>query len=73
MDPYDSQTPQSAARWPAPGGGTPIYDRLVAEWQAARDAHPLAEPHQEPAPRRGGFVPAARTADQVPGTETPGN
>ncbi|MFF2862031.1 hypothetical protein ACFVSX_19340 [Streptomyces rubiginosohelvolus] len=73
MDPYDSQISQSAERWPAPGGGTPIYDRLVAEWQAAGSDHPLAEPQPGPAPRRGGFVPAARTADQVPGTETSGN
>ncbi|MFJ6512394.1 hypothetical protein ACIQMO_23485 [Streptomyces sp. NPDC091406] len=72
MDPYDSQTPQSAERWPAPSG-TPIYDRLVAEWQAAGGDHPLAEPQQGPAPRRGGFVPAARTSEQVPGPETPGN
>ncbi|MEU9708868.1 hypothetical protein ACFXOR_00675 [Streptomyces sp. NPDC059164] len=73
MDPYDSQTPQSAERRPAPGGGTPIYDRLVAEWQAAGGEHPLAEPHPGPAARRTGFVPAARTADQAPGPETPGN
>ncbi|MEW1613513.1 MULTISPECIES: hypothetical protein [unclassified Streptomyces] len=67
MDPYDSQTPQSSQWRPAPGG-TPIYDRLVAEWQAAGHDHPLAEPHQEPAPRRtGGFVPAARTPAEVPG------
>ncbi|MFF6906355.1 hypothetical protein ACFY9Q_10485 [Streptomyces sp. NPDC012389] len=67
MDPYDSQTPQSREPWPAPGG-TPIYDRLVAEWRAAGHGHPAAEPHQEPAPRRsGGFVPAARTSDEAPG------
>ncbi|OCC13269.1 hypothetical protein [Streptomyces sp. PTY087I2] len=73
MDPYDSQTSQSTGRWPAPGGGTPIYDRLLAEWQAAGGDHSLAEPHPDPGPRRGGFVPAARTADQVSGPETPGN
>ncbi|AGK80975.1 hypothetical protein SFUL_6092 [Streptomyces microflavus DSM 40593] len=68
MDPYDSQTPQSREQWPAPGG-TPIYDRLVAEWRAAGHGSPLPEPHQEPAPRRsGGFVPAARTSDQGPGS-----
>lgn len=72
MDPYDSQTPQSEERLPAPGG-TPIYDRLVAEWQAAGGSHPLAEP-PSPAPRRGvGLVPAARTSDEVPGPEARGN
>ncbi|RPK89574.1 MULTISPECIES: hypothetical protein [Streptomyces] len=72
MDPYDSPTPQSEERWPAPGG-TPIYDRLVAEWQAAGGSHPLAEPPQAPGPRRGGgFVPAARTSHEAPGPEAPG-
>ncbi|WP_411081243.1 hypothetical protein [Streptomyces sp. cmx-18-6] len=67
MDPYDSQTPQSAQGRPAPGG-TPIYDRLVAEWRAAGHGHPLSEPQQEPAPRRsGGFVPAARASGGTPG------
>ncbi|MFI5722204.1 hypothetical protein [Streptomyces cyaneofuscatus] len=66
MDPYDSQTSQSAEPWPAPGS-TPIYDRLVAEWRAAGHDHPRAEPGQEPAPRRGGFVPAARTPDDASG------
>ncbi|MFD8464485.1 hypothetical protein ACFV10_05095 [Streptomyces cyaneofuscatus] len=67
MDPYDSQTSQSAEPWPAPGS-TPIYDRLVAEWQAAGHDHPSAEPRQEPGPRRsGGFVPAARTPDDASG------
>ncbi|MFF2539392.1 hypothetical protein [Streptomyces cyaneofuscatus] len=67
MDPYDSQTSQSAEPWPAPGS-TPIYDRLVAEWRAAGHDHPPAEPRQEPGPRRsGGFVPAARTPDDAPG------
>ncbi|WP_103531489.1 hypothetical protein [Streptomyces sp. SM11] len=73
MDPYDSQTSQSGERWPAPSG-TPIYDRLVAEWRAAGGSHPLAEPPPPPAPRHGaGFVPAARTSDEVPGSEARGN
>ncbi|MFI1933451.1 hypothetical protein [Streptomyces sp. NPDC020330] len=72
MDPYDSQTPQGTERWPAPGG-TPIYDRLVAEWQAAGGGHPLSEPHQDQATtRHGGFVPAARTSDESSGPEAPG-
>ncbi|MEW2070538.1 hypothetical protein [Streptomyces sp. NPDC007346] len=67
MDPYDSQTSPLGEPWPAPGG-TPIYDRLVAEWRAAGHDHPLSEPPQEPAPRRGGgFVPAARTSGEAPG------
>lgn len=71
MDPYDSQTPQGAERWPA-SGGTPIYDRLVAEWQAAGGGHPFSEPHQDQAPRRGGFVPSARTSEESSGPEAPG-
>ncbi|MFI1188575.1 hypothetical protein [Streptomyces californicus] len=68
MDPYDSQTPHDGERPPAPTG-TPIYDRLVAEWQAAGGGHPLAEPTPTPVPRRVfGFVPAARTSEPAPGT-----
>ncbi|MEQ4606879.1 hypothetical protein ABMX48_07680 [Streptomyces cavourensis] len=77
MDPYDSQTSQSREPWPAPAGGTPIYDRLVAEWRAAGREHPSAEPspsappsperpYQEPAPR-GTFVPTARTPEETLG------
>ncbi|MDQ0987838.1 hypothetical protein [Streptomyces sp. V2I9] len=67
MDPYDSQTSQSGERHPAPTG-TPIYDRLVAEWRAAGGDHPFAEPDPGAAPRRGvGFVPAARTSEPAPG------
>ncbi|MEU6955390.1 hypothetical protein [Streptomyces sp. NPDC045714] len=71
MDPYDSQTPQGGERSPA-SGGTPIYDRLVAEWQAAGGGHPLPEPHRDRAPGCGGFVPAARTSDEGSGPEAPG-
>ncbi|MET9925256.1 MULTISPECIES: hypothetical protein [unclassified Streptomyces] len=67
MDPYDSQTSQSREPWPAPDG-TPIYDRLVAEWQAAGRDHPLSEPRPEPVHRHGaGFVPAARTSGEASG------
>ncbi|MFD7746837.1 hypothetical protein ACFV2V_00745 [Streptomyces sp. NPDC059698] len=67
MDPYGSQTPQGGERRPAPTG-TPIYDRLVAEWRAAGGDHPFAEPAPSPVPRRGaGFVPAARTSEPAPG------
>ncbi|UZI27713.1 hypothetical protein [Streptomyces sp. VB1] len=71
MDPYDSQTPQGGERRPA-SGGTPIYDRLVAEWQAAGGRHPLSEPHGGQDPPCGGFVPAARTSDEGSGPEAPG-
>ncbi|KOG82662.1 hypothetical protein ACFV2A_05585 [Streptomyces californicus] len=68
MDPYDSQTPHDGERHPAPTS-TPIYDRLVAEWQAAGGGHPFAEPTPAPVPRRVvGFVPAARTPEPAPGT-----
>ncbi|MFH9136787.1 hypothetical protein [Streptomyces sp. NPDC017524] len=66
MDPYDSQTPRGGERRPATGG-TPIYDRLVAEWQAAGLGHPLSEPQGDQAPRSGGLVPAARTSDEGSG------
>ncbi|MCX4446029.1 hypothetical protein ACIOEZ_24785 [Streptomyces sp. NPDC087866] len=52
MDQHHSRHPQ---------GSTPIYDRLLAEWQAAR-----AAPAPEPS-RAGGLVPAARTSDEVNG------
>ncbi|WP_203601467.1 hypothetical protein [Streptomyces sp. SID9727] len=40
---------------------TPIYDRLLAEWRAAR-----AEPAPDPRPARaGGLVPAARTSGEA--------
>ncbi|MFJ9111976.1 hypothetical protein [Streptomyces sp. NPDC102283] len=71
MDPYDSQTPQGPERWAA-SGDTPIYDRLVAEWQAAGHGHPYSEPPREQAPRRGGFVPSARSSGEGPGLESAG-
>ncbi|MEI7032650.1 hypothetical protein [Streptomyces pratensis] len=65
MDAYDGHTPQSRERRPAPGG-TPIYDRLVAEWLAAGRGRPLPA-HQEPGVSRGGFVPAARASGEAAG------
>ncbi|PCG86291.1 hypothetical protein CIB93_10035 [Streptomyces sp. WZ.A104] len=62
MDPYGSQPPQR--REQPPPSGTPIFDRLVAEWRAAgRD--PVPQAPQQPTAHRGGFVPAARTSDEV--------
>jgi hypothetical protein len=72
MDPYDSYRPSGRDRLPE--SSTPIYDRLLAEWQEAalREAGPHAGdaavgPAEAGAPaapcRAGAFVPAARTAD----------
>ncbi|MEV0783727.1 hypothetical protein AB0I52_12245 [Streptomyces sp. NPDC050423] len=56
MDQYDSRSPQDRRR---PEGLTPIYDRLLAEWQASR-----GDPEPDP-PRAGGLVPAARTSGEA--------
>ncbi|MGW1225833.1 hypothetical protein [Streptomyces sp. NPDC001478] len=64
MDQYGSRRRQDPRRFPQ--GGTPIYDRLLAEWQAARDR---AEPPADPAPapsRASGLVPGARTSAESP-------
>ncbi|THA62082.1 hypothetical protein E6P78_23740 [Streptomyces sp. A0958] len=53
MDQYDSRHPESA---------TPIYDRLLAEWQAARAEPVPAEPAAPGPCHAGGFVPAARSS-----------
>ncbi|MFG3404861.1 hypothetical protein [Streptomyces sp. NPDC048142] len=66
MDPYGSQPPQSRVHQSAPSG-TPIYDRLVAEWRAAGH-DPLPEASRQPADPRGGFVPAARSSGEAAGT-----
>ncbi|MCX4768936.1 hypothetical protein OG322_05905 [Streptomyces sp. NBC_01260] len=57
MDSYDSRSPQDRRRHPE--GVTPIYDRLLAEWQATR-----GDPEPDP-PRAGGLVPAARTSGEA--------
>ncbi|MFF2328013.1 MULTISPECIES: hypothetical protein [unclassified Streptomyces] len=63
MDQYDSQRPRGRQRH-APDA-TPIYDRLLAEWQAARGG-PAAEPSAQPdAPCAGRRVPGARTSDET--------
>ncbi|MCG7526917.1 hypothetical protein MHW47_21015 [Streptomyces sp. OfavH-34-F] len=50
-----------------PSGTTPIYDRLLAEWQAAHTA-PVPAPGAPSGPARAaGFVPAARTPDRPAG------
>ncbi|WP_328886295.1 hypothetical protein [Streptomyces sp. NBC_00316] len=66
MDQYDSQRPWSRHRHPE--DGTPIYDRLLAEWQEARRARGPGLPAPEPdPPRTCGIVPAARTSGETLG------
>ncbi len=67
MDPYDSQTPHDGERHPAPTG-TPIYDRLVAEWQAAGGGHPFAEPTPAPYPA----ASSGSSRRHVPRNQPPG-
>ncbi|MFD7861007.1 hypothetical protein [Streptomyces sp. NPDC059783] len=66
MDQYGSRRRQDPRR--SPQGGTPIYDRLLAEWQAARDrAAPPEAGAPGPAPSRAsGLVPGARTSAESP-------
>ncbi|MFF3172134.1 hypothetical protein ACFVQ0_05895 [Streptomyces sp. NPDC057900] len=60
MDEYDSRSSQDRRR-PAEGV-TPIYDRLLAEWQATRGD---PEPVEPGSPRTAGLVPAARTSGEA--------
>ncbi|MEV8225807.1 hypothetical protein AB0P41_06985 [Streptomyces sp. NPDC079167] len=71
MDPYDSHHASGPDR--SPESPTPIYDRLLAEWQEAarRDAGP-GPVDASPGPqvtrgsgrgRKGAFVPAARAEE----------
>ncbi|WP_406322920.1 hypothetical protein [Streptomyces sp. NBC_01637] len=64
MDHYDSQRPCGRHRHTE--DVTPIYDRLLAEWQAARRARqqPLPCPESDP-PCAGRLVPAARTSGEM--------
>ncbi|MCX5143734.1 MULTISPECIES: hypothetical protein [unclassified Streptomyces] len=59
MDQYDSQRRRDPHRHPQ--DGTPIYDRLLAEWRAARDD---AVPDEPAPPAAGGLVPGARTSGE---------
>ncbi|GAA3480123.1 hypothetical protein [Streptomyces yanii] len=60
MDQYDSQRPWG--RYRHTEDDTPIYDRLLAEWQAApRDRDRASRPEPGP-PGADGLVPAARTS-----------
>ncbi|MFJ9679186.1 hypothetical protein ACIRP2_14120 [Streptomyces sp. NPDC101194] len=63
MDQYDSQRPRGRQR-PAQDA-TPIYDRLLAEWQAAHGG-PEQSPSARPGrPCAGSRVPAARTSEEA--------
>ncbi len=69
MDPYDSHHAPGHDRLPE--SSTPIYDRLLAEWQdaARREAGPVGVSSGMPAAlgsargRKGAFVPAARVEE----------
>lgn len=69
MDPYDSHHAPGHDRLPE--SSTPIYDRLLAEWQdaARREAGPVGvssgPPHGPGSARgrKGAFVPAARVEE----------
>ncbi|MFD8686283.1 hypothetical protein [Streptomyces sp. NPDC059651] len=63
MDQRDSQRRRDPHRYPQ--DGTPIYDRLLAEWQAAtrRDAAPPGGA-EALAPGAGGLVPGARVSGE---------
>ncbi|MFF3954915.1 hypothetical protein ACFYY1_17075 [Streptomyces sp. NPDC001890] len=63
MDQYDSQRPRDR-QWRAQDG-TPIYDRLLAEWQAARGGPEPAPPAGPDRSRAGSRVPAARTSGEA--------
>ncbi|MEU2247131.1 hypothetical protein [Streptomyces sp. NPDC019224] len=60
MDQHDSRNPHST---------TPIYDRLLAEWRAARTEPAPTRPATAGPARVGGLVPAARTPDEAGGRD----
>lgn len=63
MDQYDSRHPRDRQR--RPEDVTPIYDRLLAEWQAARGDPARREPAEPDPPRAGGLVPSARISGEA--------
>ncbi|MEU8829259.1 hypothetical protein [Streptomyces sp900116325] len=66
MDHYDSERPCGRHRHTE--DVTPIYDRLLAEWEAARRARQQGVPRPESDPPYvGRLVPAARTSDETLG------
>ncbi|MFE6668643.1 hypothetical protein ACFVFH_34410 [Streptomyces sp. NPDC057697] len=63
MDQYDSQRPRDRQRHAQ--DGTPIYDRLLAEWRAAHGSPEPAPPAPAERPCAAGRVPAARTSGEA--------
>ncbi|WNI21653.1 hypothetical protein [Streptomyces sp. ITFR-16] len=63
MDQRDSHRPPERHR--PPEGVTPIYDRLLAEWQAARAEPAPAERTEDAPPCASGLVPAARASGEA--------
>ncbi|MEE1773012.1 hypothetical protein PUR34_33840 [Streptomyces sp. JV185] len=63
MDQYDSQHPRD--RQQHAQDGTPIYDRLLAEWRAAHGSPDPAPPPGPERPCAGSRVPAARTSGEA--------
>ncbi|MFF2010902.1 hypothetical protein ACFVWY_17790 [Streptomyces sp. NPDC058195] len=61
MDQYDSQHPRGR-QWHAQDG-TPIYDRLLAEWRAAHGSPDPVSPADPGRPRA--RIPAARTSGEA--------
>ncbi|MEU9762919.1 hypothetical protein [Streptomyces sp. NPDC047985] len=64
MEQYDSQRPHGGQRHAQ--DATPIYDRLLAEWRAARGGSEPVQPGWRTRPRAGCRVPAARTPEEPP-------
>ncbi|MFE7425072.1 hypothetical protein ACF1BP_01890 [Streptomyces sp. NPDC014735] len=64
MDQYDSQRPHGGRRHAQ--DATPIYDRLLAEWRAARGGAQPVPTGRQARPRAGCRVPAARTPEKPP-------
>ncbi|MEU1468140.1 hypothetical protein ABZ434_07945 [Streptomyces sp. NPDC005761] len=63
MDQHDSQRRQDPHGHPQ--DGTPIYDRLLAEWQAAARGDQAPPGGSESAPAGvGGLVPGARISGE---------
>ncbi|MEU9199827.1 hypothetical protein [Streptomyces sp. NPDC048332] len=63
MDQYDSQRRRDPNRYPR--NGTPIYDRLLAEWQAAARGDTTQRGDAETGPSDAcGLVPGARTSGE---------
>ncbi|MGW2182579.1 hypothetical protein ACWCXX_31720 [Streptomyces sp. NPDC001732] len=63
MDQYDSQRPHG--RQGRAQDGTPIYDRLLAEWRATHGDPEQGPPAAPAPPRAESRIPAARTSGEA--------